>query len=169
VKICIVSDSHDRADALLAAVRDARAAGAKAVFHCGDVIGAQTLKPLMAQGLPVHVVHGNNLGDPIAMAQVTAASDGLFTYHGGDASLTLAGRRIHLTHFPHLARGMACTGDYDLVCCGHLHKPSAVRQKNILGDHTWLVNPGTVAPIGPAPPSWILGDLDAMNFEIRAA
>src|SRR5216683_2920530 len=45
VKICIVSDSHDRADVLERAVSDAAAEGAQAVIHCGDLIGAHTLRP----------------------------------------------------------------------------------------------------------------------------
>ena len=63
MKICIVSDSHDRAPALAAAVSAAKAAGAEAVVHCGDLIGANTLRPLLELGVPVHFVHGNNLGD----------------------------------------------------------------------------------------------------------
>jgi putative phosphoesterase len=166
VKICIVSDSHDRADPLLHAVSAARREGAEIAIHCGDVIGAHTLRPLLALGMPVHVVHGNNLGDTLAMVRLQAASDGAVTYHGGDAELALAGRRLYVTHYPHQARGMACTGDYDLVCCGHSHAADVVRQHNIRGGHTWLVNPGTVAGVG-APASWILGDLDALTFEIR--
>ena len=65
MKICIVSDSHDRADPLASAVREAAAQGAEAVIHCGDVIGTQTLRAALEVGLPVHVIHGNNLGDPI--------------------------------------------------------------------------------------------------------
>ena len=48
MKICIVSDSHDRADALARAVHEAKAQGAEAVIHCGDLIGAQTIKPALA-------------------------------------------------------------------------------------------------------------------------
>jgi predicted phosphodiesterase len=43
MKICIVSDSHDRSDPLLQATQEAQADGAKAVIHCGDLIGANTL------------------------------------------------------------------------------------------------------------------------------
>ena len=168
MKICIVSDSHDRADPLLSAVQAARSDGAECVIHCGDVIGAHTLRPLLALGLPVHVVHGNNLGDPLAMARLCANSQGRFTYHGGDAELLLGNRRIYVTHYPHHARGLACTGDFDLVCCGHSHQASVVAQANIRGSHTWLVNPGTVAAVG-APGRWILGDLQAMAFEVRAS
>lgn len=166
VKICIVSDSHDRADPLLSAVQAAQREGAEVAIHCGDVIGAHTLRPLLALGMAVHVVHGNNLGDQFALANLAAASQGRLTYHGGDATLLLAGRRVFVTHYPHYARGMACTGDYDLVCCGHSHVASVVAQTDIRGGQTWLVNPGTVAGIG-APASWILGDLQALTFEVR--
>ena len=50
MKICIVSDSHDRAPMLAAAVGEAKAAGAEAVIHCGDLIGANTLRPLLELG-----------------------------------------------------------------------------------------------------------------------
>lgn len=166
MKICIVSDSHDRAGPLSTAVALAKQAGAQAVIHCGDLIGAQTLKPLLALGLPVHVVHGNNIGDPMALTRICASSGGLLRYHGPDIDIELAGRRIFATHMPHYARGMACTGDYDLVCCGHDHAASASAQPNVQGGQTWLVNPGTVAGLaGEA--TWMLGDLERLAFEIR--
>jgi Cysteine-rich domain len=64
------------------------------------------------------VVHGNNLGDQVAMHKLMAKSGGTLVYHGQDAEMKLGGRRVFATHFPHYGRGMACTGDYDLVCCG---------------------------------------------------
>jgi putative phosphoesterase len=166
LKICIVSDSHDRAAALLAAVDEARDDGAQAVIHCGDVIGPNTLRPLLKSGLPVHVVHGNNLGDIAGMSRLASDSNGAIVYHGAEADFMLAGRRIYLTHLPHQARGMACTGDYDLVCCGHTHEAAVLRQPNIKGGQTWIVNPGTVAALG-APARWILGDLAQLSFEVR--
>ncbi|MGC1818732.1 MAG: metallophosphoesterase family protein [Casimicrobiaceae bacterium] len=166
MKICIVSDSHDRAPMLAAAVTEAKAAGAAAVIHCGDLIGMNTLLPLVALGLPVHLVHGNNLGDAPALFRLSAASGGLVTYHGADAELVLAGRRVIATHYPHYARGLACTGDYDVVCCGHSHDAGVSQQVNVRGGRTWLVNPGTVAGLG-APATWIMADLAALAFEIR--
>lgn len=168
MKICIVSDSHDRADPLLSAVQAAQREGAELVIHCGDIIGAHTLRPLLALDIPVHVVHGNNLGDPLALARLCGASQGRITYHGGDAELSLARRRVYVTHHPHHARGLACTGDFDLVCCGHSHFASVAQQANIQGGRTWLVNPGTVAGVG-APARWVLGDLEALAFEVRGS
>ncbi|MGH8634491.1 MAG: metallophosphoesterase family protein [Burkholderiales bacterium] len=38
MKICIVSDSHDHREPLAAAVVEAKALGAQAVLHCGDLV-----------------------------------------------------------------------------------------------------------------------------------
>lgn len=168
MKVCIVSDSHDRGPLLAAAVAEAKAQGAEAVIHCGDIIGGNTLKGTLKLDLPVHAVHGNNLGDPVAIARLACHSDGLLSYHGHDAIITLGGRRIFVTHYPHYGRAMACTGDYDLVCCGHSHEPVITQQANIKGGSTWLVNPGTVAGLGAPAATWVLGDLSSLTFEIRS-
>jgi uncharacterized protein len=166
VKICIVSDSHDRADALGCAVREGKAAGAEVVIHCGDVIGTQTLRPALAEGLPVHVIHGNNLGDPVSLARWARERPGQLQYHGADARLELGGRRIFVVHYPEYGYAMACTGDWDLVCCGHSHEAGTQRVANVKGGATWLVNPGTVAALA-APATWVLGDLQTMRFDLH--
>jgi uncharacterized protein len=164
VKICVVSDSHDRADALAQAVRAAKALGAEAVVHCGDLIGAQTVKPALAQGLPIHLIHGNNVGDTQALHRQSRASGGLLEYHGADARLELGGRRIFVVHYDDYGLAFACTGDWELVCCGHSHRAEAREVSNVKGGRTWLVNPGTVAGLA-APATWTLGDLAAMRFQ----
>jgi uncharacterized protein len=166
VKVCIVSDSHDRADALAQAVREAQALGAMAVVHCGDLIGAQSLKPALALGLPVHLIHGNNVGDVQALHKLARASGDMLSYHGADARIELAGRRIFLVHYDDYGHAFACTGDWDLVCCGHSHRAEARQVETVKGGAAWLVNPGTVAGLA-APPTWVLGDLAAMRFEVR--
>jgi putative phosphoesterase len=168
MKVCIVSDSHDRAPPLAAAVADAKAQGALMVLHCGDVIGAQTLRPLLGAGLPIHVIHGNNLGDAMAMGRLAAESGGLLRYHGADAQLELAGRRVFVVHYPHYGRAFAATGEWDVVCCGHSHQAEVVRAPNLAGRDVWLVNPGTVAGVG-GPATYVLGDLASMRFDVRPA
>ncbi|MBI3815912.1 MAG: metallophosphoesterase family protein [Nitrospinae bacterium] len=167
MKICIVSDSHDRGPMLAAAASRSIAEGASAVIHCGDIIGGNTLKATIDLGLPIHVIHGNNLGDPVLIARIACDSDGLLQYYGRDASLKLADRRIYLTHYPHIGHGMACSGEYDLVCCGHSHVPEIRQQPNIKGSSTFVVNPGTVAGLGAPKATWVLADLESMRFEIR--
>lgn len=112
LKICIVSDSHDRSEPLAAAVAAAHAAGVQTVIHCGDVIGAHTLRASLKLGLPIHVVHGNNLGDPVAIRKMMAKSAGALVYHGMDATIELAGKRIFVTHY--------C----EKAVSGEFHKPS---------------------------------------------
>lgn len=166
MKICIVSDSHDRSRLLAAAVSAARASGAQAVIHCGDVIGPNTLRALQPLGLPVHVIHGNNLGDTVAMAKLAAAPGSVVNYHGQDARLELSGRRIFVVHYPDYGEAMAATGEWDLVCCGHSHEAEVKQVPNMKGGATLLVNPGTVGGIG-APATYMLGDLATLEFALH--
>ncbi len=167
MKVCIVSDSHDRGEALDHAVRAAAEQGATAVIHCGDLIGGHTLHTAMRAGLPIHVIHGNNLGDTHTLQRLARDSEGRLHYHGGDARIELAGRKIFAVHYPEYGYAMACTGEWDLVCCGHSHAAEVRQVSNVLGSKSWLVNPGTVAGIG-APATWILADLAAMRFELQS-
>jgi putative phosphoesterase len=167
MKVCIVSDSHDHIALLDAAVSTAMEAGAEAVLHCGDVVAPSTLTCLDHYALPVHVIHGNNSGDLYTLGRLASRDENTIHYHGMDAALELAGRRIFLVHYPHYARAMAITGEWDLVCCGHSHKVSIESLTHIGGGITHLVNPGTVGGVGRAPATFILADLEEMRFEIH--
>ncbi|MEJ1359041.1 MAG: metallophosphoesterase family protein, partial [Candidatus Sedimenticola sp. (ex Thyasira tokunagai)] len=46
MKVCILSDSHDHIPLLDAAAAEAKAKGAEAILHCGDVVAPSTLKCL---------------------------------------------------------------------------------------------------------------------------
>jgi predicted phosphodiesterase len=88
------------------------------------------------------------------------------SYYGQDAGIELGNRRIFLVHYPHYARALATTGDWDLVCCGHDHKAAIQVIDNIAGNQTVMVNPGTVGGI-KAPATWVLGELETMEFTIE--
>ncbi|MGB5199144.1 MAG: metallophosphoesterase family protein [Sedimenticolaceae bacterium] len=167
MKVCILSDSHDHIPLIDAAVADSKTAGAEAVLHCGDLVAPSTLHCLEKYGLPVHIIHGNNTGDLFALTQLAHRPGGVVRFHGMDAGIELAGRRIFLVHYPHYARAMAATGDWDLVCCGHSHKAEILEQENCAGGTTHVVNPGTIGGVGQAPATWVLADLDSMTFEPR--
>ena len=121
MKICLLSDSHDHIPLLDAAVAEAKALGAEAVLHCGDLVPPSTLRCLEKYGLPVHMIHGNNTGDMFTLGRLAADPNSVVEYQGMDAGIELGGRRIFLVHYPHYARALAATGDWDLVCCGHSH------------------------------------------------
>jgi putative phosphoesterase len=166
MKICLVSDSHDHRRLLASAVADAKARGAEVVLHCGDLVAPSTLHAITKLGLPIHAIHGNNAGDLYHLSRIAHESKGQINYYGQDASFTLAGKKIFMVHFPHYAKAMAATGDYDLVCNGHEHKARIEEIANVRGGKTLRLDPGTVAGIG-SKPTYILGDLEKMTFEIR--
>ena len=82
--------------------------------------------------------------------------DGEFI-HGHD-------KTIFLVHYPHYARAMAMTGDFDIVCYGHDHHYHEEQVANIKGGKTLLLNPGSVAGLD-GPPSFIMLDLDKLEVE----
>ena len=167
MKICIVSDSHDHREPFAAAVTEAKALGAQAVLHCGDLIAPSTLHAVVGLGLPIHLVHGNNTGDLYYLSQWAQEPKNRLQYYGQDGSLVLAQRRIFIVHYPHYAKAMALTGDYDLVCNGHEHQAIIERISNIKGGETLRIDPGTVAGVS-APATYVFGDLQTLEFEIRA-
>lgn len=166
MKICLVSDSHDNRAMLKQAVAEAKQLGAEAVLHCGDVVAPTALRPLQEVGLPVHVIHGNNIGDSYAMFMLAQEPESVIHYHGQDAGIVLGGRRLFMVHYPHYAEAMATTGDWDIVCCGHDHRAAIREIDHIKGGKSLLLNPGTVAGVGPRA-TYIIGDLETMEFEIR--
>jgi uncharacterized protein len=166
MKVCILSDSHDHIPLLEAAALEAKGRGAEAILHCGDVVAPSSLGCLQRLGLPVHLIHGNNTGDLFTLGRMVSRPGTVIHYHGMDAGIELAGRRIFLVHYPHYAEAMAVTGEWDLVCCGHTHKAEVRRITNIKGGLTPLVNPGTVGGVGRAPATYIMADLLGMTFEL---
>jgi putative phosphoesterase len=167
MRVCILSDSHDNRDYLVAAARRAKQAGAEALLHCGDVVSPWVLAALQPVGLPVHLVHGNNTGDLVTLMRMARRRDSVVHYYGQDADIRLGGRRLFLVHYPHYARGMAATGDWEVVCCGHSHQAEIRRVPNLKGGETVLINPGTVGGID-APATYVMGDLDTLDFHIVA-
>ncbi len=163
MKICILSDSHDHRELLANAIKDARAKGAEAVLHCGDVVSPSTLHVVREFNLPVHVIYGNNVGDLYYMSKLAADPRNLIHFHGQDAALTLHGRRIFMVHYPHYARAMALTGDFDLVCHGHDHRAAVTEIETIQKTRAWLVSPGTVGGVS-AKATYVLGNLERMTF-----
>jgi uncharacterized protein len=63
-------------------------------------------------------------------------------------------------------RALALTGDWDIVCFGHDHKPAIALVATIGGGRTLLINPGTVGGIG-ATPTYVLCDLADLSCTLR--
>ena len=138
MQIAILSDTHDniwKLDALNPHLRHA-----DVILHCGDLCSPFVVVRLAqgAAGKPVHVVWGNNDGDQ-RLLTLKALEAGNVHIHGQFAALELDGLSVAINHYPEIARPVAMSGQYDLVCYGHDH----TAHKEMIGD-TLLLNPGDV-------------------------
>jgi putative phosphoesterase len=142
VRIGVLSDSHDHVWNLRAALT-ALAERADVLVHCGDLC-APFIVPLLAE-FPgaVHVVFGNNDADRYRLL-ANAAKTANVRLHGEYVELELGGRRLAVQHFDAMARPLAESGRFDVVCFGHNHRLEIDR----VGE-TWLVNPGAVLGYQP--------------------
>ncbi len=136
MRIAIMSDSHDnlwRLEEAMPLLRET-----DVVLHCGDLIAPFMMIRLIkgAGGNPVHVVWGNNDGDKRLLSQVAASAENVHL-HGEFAEIELGGLRVAMNHYPRIARALAESGRYDLVCYGHDH----TAHQEWVGE-TLLLNPG---------------------------
>ena len=138
MQIAVLSDSHDNVFKLEAALAEMKTVDS--VIHCGDLcspfvierIGSATL------GKSVHIVWGNNEGDIRLICQNALRYPNILL-HGALARLEIDGLKVGVNHYPEIARDLAASGSYDLVCFGHDH--TAFEGK--VGDCT-LLNPGEI-------------------------
>jgi hypothetical protein len=138
MKIAILSDTHDHIWKIDQALH--QMGQADVILHCGDLCSPFVIRHLAAGsgGRPIHIVWGNNDGDPRLISQV-AAGFPFITLHGQFAELTLDGIRIAVNHYPEIARPLAASGHYDLVCYGHDHTAHHSRVGRCV-----LLNPGEI-------------------------
>jgi putative phosphoesterase len=136
MKIAVLSDSHDNLWKLDAAA--AEIASADVVIHCGDLCSPFMVRRLgqLAAGKPVHIVWGNNDGDTFEIGHAAAGFPSV-SLHGQLAEIGLAEVRVAVNHYPQIARGLARSGLYDLVCYGHDHQRFEGTEGNCV-----LLNPG---------------------------
>ena len=138
MKIAAISDSHDNIWKLDQAMTHLKTA--EAVIHCGDLCAPFVVR-LLGEGLagvPLHVVWGNNDGDPFLIAKVAAGFPSV-SLHGILAELEFDGMRVAVNHYPRIARGLALSGQYGLVLYGHDHTALEERVGDCL-----LLNPGEI-------------------------
>jgi putative phosphoesterase len=138
MKIAILSDTHDNVWKIDAALALAREAGVGHAIFCGDFCAPFSLVRLAKLGVPIEAVWGNNDGDKWLLT-VQANKVGNVTLHGELAELELGGLKIGVNHYPNIAKRLAQSGAYDVVCYGHDHVAHEEQVGNCL-----LLNPGEV-------------------------
>ena len=132
----VVSDTHDNAQYVEAAVDVFERAEVDVVVHCGDVVAPFSVTPFDGDWA-FHAVRGNNDGE-WALAD---AVDGFGTHHGEFAELCFDGASFavyHGTGEPIVNALVEC-GSYDYVLRGHTHERVHAER-----DGTVHLNPGGV-------------------------
>ncbi|MFQ5649427.1 MAG: YfcE family phosphodiesterase [bacterium] len=138
MKIGILSDIHDHISNLRSALK--RLQSAQVLICCGDLCSPFIVDEL-GKGFTsgdIHVVFGNNDGDPFRITTKAAGYDHL-TLHGEFCELKLDSKRLAINHFDAIGRALAKSAAYDVVCFGHNHQVEISRQGSTL-----VINPGEI-------------------------
>jgi uncharacterized protein len=136
MRIAILSDIHDNLwnlAAALDAIKDA-----DALICCGDLCSPFVIDELAKFERDIHIVFGNNDAD-LYRITAKALKRPNCNVHGELFQMVFGARRVAVNHFDYLARPMAKSGDYDVVCFGHNHEFEISREGACL-----LINPGPI-------------------------
>jgi hypothetical protein len=137
MKIAILSDIHDnlwKLDVALASLRSCQE-----MICCGDLCSPFVIDELArAFPGPIHITFGNNDADLFRITAKTRLYSNL-QLHGEFCELTVAGKRFAVNHFDYIARPIAQSGRYDVVCFGHNHEFEITRYGSTLA-----LNPGCI-------------------------
>lgn len=142
MQIAIISDIHDNVWKLAAALEGLQAADE--LICCGDLCSPFIVAQL-ATGFPgpIHLIFGNNDGDQFRITQVASRYDHVHL-HGELFTGEIGGMRVAANHYPDIARAIAASGDFDLVCYGHNHAYQIETTGNTLA-----INPGALMGYDP--------------------
>jgi len=138
MKIGIMSDTHDRLDAVEKAIDLFNREKVEHVLHAGDLVSPFVAPKFAKLKAKLHIVWGNNEGDKefirVKFGEIGVAPLGNF------ASLGLGGKKIALLHGTHedVVNSLVKCGSYDVVVRGHNHRAEIVKGR------TLLINPGEV-------------------------
>ncbi len=136
MRLAILSDIHDNLWNLspaLDAIKDA-----DALICCGDLCSPFVIDELAKFERDIHIVFGNNDADLYRITAKALKKPNCHV-HGELFQGTFDGKRFAVNHFDYLARPIAKSGDYDVVCFGHNHEFEISHQGACL-----LINPGPV-------------------------
>lgn len=133
-----MSDSHDRLEAIRAAIEKFNSESVDLVLHAGDIVSPFSVREFEKLNCKIICVTGNNDGDPTALrkflAKVGGELEDIFL------KLEVGDKRIALTHgeWPEVVEALILSGKYDVVINGHSHEASIRKQNNVL-----VINPGS--------------------------
>lgn len=158
--IGVMSDTHDRIDAIEAAIDLFNRRGVSDVLHAGDLVSPFVVPKFRQLKAKLHYVWGNNEGDR-EYIRLKFGELGIVPL-GDFAILELGGRRLALLHGTqeYIVDSLLRCGLYDVVIRGHNHKAEVIEGPAL------LVNPGEVCGYLTGHQTIALLDLEHLKAEI---
>jgi putative phosphoesterase len=123
---------------------------------------------------PIHVIFGNNDGDLFRITNNARQYDHI-RIHGEWFRGEFDGRRFAANHYDNIARAVAASGEFDVVCYGHNHVYDVSRAGRTLAINPGSIMGATFAADGirtDVPSTFVIYDTasgEAAGFEISAA
>jgi len=138
--IGILADTHDNVVRTREEVALFTRARVGLMLHAGDVIAPFMIETLADLAIPLIGVFGNNDGDRELLVKMCTRHPHIM-FKGSFARLEAGGLSVALIHGTDrdLLDALISGGTFDLVVCGHTHRPE-VREQG----RTLVVNPGEV-------------------------
>ncbi len=158
--IGLMSDTHDKLEAVDLAIDFFNKCGVKHVLHAGDLNSPFVIPHFLKLKARLHYVWGNNDGDRerIAARFAELGMEAPDTF----ASLKLGGRRLALLHGTQaeIVDSVVRSGSYDVVVRGHTHKFKVTEGSPL------VVNPGEVCGYLTGKKTVATLDLSSLRAEI---
>ncbi len=156
MRIGVLSDTHDRIEAIAEAVRLLTDQQVELILHCGDIESPEIIPAF--QVIPTHFVFGNWDKDKAKLTAAIKAIGG--TAHDSFGALEIGGKRIAWVHSHerHQLYQLEHCDYFDYVFYGHTH----VREQHRTGK-TLVANPGALFRANPK--TCIV--LDVLSGEIK--
>jgi len=158
MQVGIVSDTHDNAEQVEAAVETFERVGVETVIHCGDFVAPFSVTPFDGDWT-FYAARGNNDGEWALEATVEEFG----TYLGEMGELTLDGQDVAVYHGTSgaIVDALVECGNYDYVVHGHTHEAGTESYEG-----TTRINPGGIA-IPPAPGAFSVATLDTESGDLE--
>jgi len=157
----ILSDTHDRLNAMIAGINVLKSAGAEFFIHCGDV-GRQEILDQLA-GLKAAFVWGNNDFDRRELARYARSLD--LQCLDAFGRVELDGKSFAITHGDdsRFVKRILTEQQDDYLLLGHTHIKSERREGRVR-----VINPGALYRATPKTVATLDTSTDELKFHIVA-
>ncbi len=159
MRIGLLSDTHDRVDAVAELAKRMAAGGVGYVIHAGDFCAPFSLRPIQDLQIALNGVFGRNDGDHEALRAMAMTGLGSELFESPH-SFDLMGKSILVVHDLNDAAARSIES-HDIVVHGHTH-----REEMKTRGKTLIVNPGEACGWLHGAPTGAILDLDTRQVEI---